>query len=258
MGTEPSARGVPVNARSRLAGRSRGLWPRALLLVLTTFVLVLRAAVADAATGQPPGTRARPRTAGAAAQPGPQRGRRSRQRASVIRRRAARVRPAPPQVPAALVHGEDPRPRLSSRGWTEHLPLRLSPVDREDRGLDIDNRSGAADAIFKSDKVEKGDSDAQRIPDILPAQWIRGAHHDVTCSCGRSTLQRLLDAPSASCAEQLRRGLTTKGQKVCATAGPTLGGHPRAPGPSRSRLPYWTDAQCCFSRATPSPPRPRS
>ncbi len=88
LGTEPPARGVPVNTRPRLAGRHGGSGHVRCCSVLAASVLVLGAAVADAAPGQPPAIRAGQHRESR------KRGQPPRMRPRVIRTRAACGRPA--------------------------------------------------------------------------------------------------------------------------------------------------------------------
>ena len=233
-----------MNARPRLAGMSRGLWPRALLLVLATFVLVLGAAVADAAPGQPPATRAASTaradsTAGAAS-------------AATCNPKASSLRPSgPPQVTAGSFMA-----RIRARGFliagvdqsTYHFGF-LNPLNGKIEGFDIDMIRAVATAIFGNpDKVEyKAISDAQRIPDILSGT-VDIVAHTMTITCARlqqvdfssvyfDAAQRVLVLKNSTA--QSLAGL--KGQKVCATTGSDSLAVISAHGAVPVAVPYWTD-----------------
>jgi polar amino acid transport system substrate-binding protein len=239
-----------VNGRPRLAGMSRGLWPRALLLVLATFVLVLGAAVADAAPGQPPATRAAS-TAGAA---GTARaaGTAGAASAATCNPKASSLRPSgPPQVTAGSFMA-----KIRARGFliagvdqsTYHFGF-LSPLTGKIEGFDIDMIRAVADAIFGNpDKVEyKAISDAQRIPDILSGT-VDIVAHTMTITCARlqqvdfssvyfDAAQRVLVLNNS----RARSLDDLKGQKVCATSGSdsltVISAHRAIP----VAVPYWTD-----------------
>ena len=228
-----------MNTRPRLAREAWGVWPRALLLVLAAFVLVIGAAVADAAPGQPSAIRAAS-TATAA-------------KAAACNPHASSLRPSgPPQVTAGSFMA-----KIRARGYliagvdqsTYHFGF-LSPLSGNIEGFDIDMIRAVATAIFGNpdDKVVyKAISDAQRIPDITSGA-VDIVAHTMTITCARlqavdfssvyfDAAQRVLVLKNSTA--QSLAGL--KGQKVCATTGSDSLAVISAHGAVPVAVPYWTD-----------------
>jgi polar amino acid transport system substrate-binding protein len=231
-----------VNARPRWP---RGPWPRALLVVLATFALVLGAAAPAAAPGQPPAIRAARTTSapGAASVAGA---------SAACNPKASSLSPSgPPQVTSGSFMAN-----IRARGYliagvdqsTYHFGF-LNPLSGQIEGFDIDMIRAVAKAIFGNpDKVEyKAISDAQRIPDVLSGA-VDIVAHTMTITCARlqqvdfssvyfDAAQRVLVLKNST-ADSLA-GL--RGQKVCATSGSDsltfITKHGVVPVP----VPYWTD-----------------
>ena len=237
-----------MNTRPGLARGSRGswgLWPRVLLLMLATFALVLGAAVADAAPGQPPAIRAAgtvraPSAAHAA-------------NAAACNPEASSLRPSgPPQVTAGSFMD-----KIRARGYliagvdqsTYHFGF-LNPLTGQIEGFDIDMVRAVATAIFGTpDKhiVYKAISDDQREPDILNGT-VDIVAHTMTITCARlqqvdfssvyfDAAQRVLVLKNST-AKSLA---DLKGQKVCATSGSDSLTFISARGVVPVGVPYWTD-----------------
>ena len=157
-----------MNARPRWA---RGPWPRALMVVLATFALVLGAAAAAAAPGHPSASRTASTT-------------RTVRTASTARTAsAASCNPfasslspsGPPQVTAGSYMA-----KIRARGYliagvdqsTYHFGF-LNPLTGRIEGFDIDMIRAVAQAIFGNpDKVVyKAISDDSGSPTSPPAPW---------------------------------------------------------------------------------------
>ncbi len=208
-----------MNARPR---RPRGPWPRALLVVLATFALVLGAAAAAATPGHPAAlsaattvrTGSTVRTASAAS----------------CNPKASSLSPSgPPQVTAGSFMA-----KIRARGYliagvdqnTYHFGF-LSPFTGQVEGFDIDMIRAVATAIFGNpDKVVyKAISDNQRVPDITSGA-VDIVAHTMTITCARlqqvdfssvyfDAAQRVLVLQNSTA-----KSLTAlRGQKVCATKG---------------------------------------
>jgi polar amino acid transport system substrate-binding protein len=230
-----------VNARPR---RPRGPWPRALLVVLATFALVLGAAAAAATPGHPAAlsaattvrTGSTVRTASAAS----------------CNPKASSLSPSgPPQVTAGSFMA-----KIRARGYliagvdqnTYHFGF-LSPFTGQVEGFDIDMIRAVATAIFGNpDKVVyKAISDNQRIPDITSGA-VDIVAHTMTITCARlqqvdfssvyfDAAQRVLVLKSS-----MAKSLTAlRGQKVCATSGSDSLAVIAAKGAIPVAVPYWTD-----------------
>jgi polar amino acid transport system substrate-binding protein len=238
-----------VNTRPRLAREAWGIWPRALLLVLAAFVLVIGAAVADAAPGQPSAIRAAStaRAASAAASTA------IAAKAAACNPHASSLRPSgPPQVTAGSFMA-----KIRARGYliagvdqsTYHFGF-LSPLSGNIEGFDIDMIRAVATAIFGNPDnkvVYKAISDAQRIPDITSGA-VDIVAHTMTITCARlqavdfssvyfDAAQRVLVLKNSTA--QSLAGL--KGQKVCATTGSDSLAVIHAHGAVPVAVPYWTD-----------------
>ena len=234
-----------MNTRPRLAREAWGVWPRALLLVLAAFVLVIGAAVADAAPGQPSAIRAAStaRAANAA----------TAAKAAACNPHASSLRPSgPPQVTAGSFMA-----KIRARGYliagvdqsTYHFGF-LSPLSGNIEGFDIDMIRAVATAIFGNPDnkvVYKAISDAQRIPDITSGA-VDIVAHTMTITCARlqavdfssvyfDAAQRVLVLKNSTA--QSLAGL--KGQKVCATTGSDSLAVIHAHGAVPVAVPYWTD-----------------
>ncbi len=230
-----------MNARPR---RPRGPWPRALLVVLATFALVLGAAAAAATPGHPAAlsaattvrTGSTVRTASAAS----------------CNPKASSLSPSgPPQVTAGSFMA-----KIRARGYliagvdqnTYHFGF-LSPFTGQVEGFDIDMIRAVATAIFGNpDKVVyKAISDNQRIPDITSGA-VDIVAHTMTITCARlqqvdfssvyfDAAQRVLVLKSSTA-----NSLTAlRGQKVCATSGSDSLAVIAAKGAIAVAVPYWTD-----------------
>ena len=230
-----------MNARPR---RPRGPWPRALLVVLATFALVLGAAAAAATPGHPAAlsaattvrTGSTVRTASAAS----------------CNPKASSLSPSgPPQVTAGSFMA-----KIRARGYliagvdqnTYHFGF-LSPFTGQIEGFDIDMIRAVATAIFGNpDKVVyKAISDNQRIPDITSGA-VDIVAHTMTITCARlqqvdfssvyfDAAQRVLVLKSS-----MAKSLTAlRGQKVCATSGSDSLAVIAAKGAIPVAVPYWTD-----------------
>ncbi len=230
-----------MNARPR---RPRGPWPRALLVVLATFALVLGAAAAAATPGHPAAlsaattvrTGSTVRTASAAS----------------CNPKASSLSPSgPPQVTAGSFMA-----KIRARGYliagvdqnTYHFGF-LSPFTGQVEGFDIDMIRAVATAIFGNpDKVVyKAISDNQRIPDITSGA-VDIVAHTMTITCARlqqvdfssvyfDAAQRVLVLKSS-----MAKSLTAlRGQKVCATSGSDSLAVIAAKGAIPVAVPYWTD-----------------
>ncbi len=230
-----------MNARPR---RPRGPWPRALLVVLATFALVLGAAAAAATPGHPAAlsaattvrTGSTVRTASAAS----------------CNPKASSLSPSgPPQVTAGSFMA-----KIRARGYliagvdqnTYHFGF-LSPFTGQVEGFDIDMIRAVATAIFGNpDKVVyKAISDNQRIPDITSGA-VDIVAHTMTITCARlqqvdfssvyfDAAQRVLVLKSSTA-----KSLTAlRGQKVCATSGSDSLAVIAAKGAIPVAVPYWTD-----------------
>ena len=238
-----------MNTRPRLAREAWGIWPRALLLVLAAFVLVIGAAVADAAPGQPSAIRAAStaRAASAAASTA------TAAKAAACNPHASSLRPSgPPQVTAGSFMA-----KIRARGYliagadqsTYHFGF-LSPLSGNIEGFDIDMIRAVATAIFGNPDnkvVYKAISDAQRIPDITSGA-VDIVAHTMTITCARlqavdfssvyfDAAQRVLVLKNSTA--QSLAGL--KGQKVCATTGSDSLAVIHAHGAVPVAVPYWTD-----------------
>ncbi len=230
-----------MNARPR---RPRGPWPRALLVVLATFALVLGAAAAAATPGHPAAlsaattvrTGSTVRTASAAS----------------CNPKASSLSPSgPPQVTAGSFMA-----KIRARGYliagvdqnTYHFGF-LSPFTGQVEGFDIDMIRAVATAIFGNpDKVVyKAISDNQRVPDITSGA-VDIVAHTMTITCARlqqvdfssvyfDAAQRVLVLKSSTA-----KSLTAlRGQKVCATSGSDSLAVIAAKGAIPVAVPYWTD-----------------
>ena len=224
-----------MNARPRWP---RGSWPRALLVVLATFALMLGAAAAAATPGHPAALRttSTARTASAAA----------------CNPKASSLRPSgPPQVTAGSFMA-----KIRARGFliagvdqsTYHFGF-LNPLSGQIEGFDIDMIRAVAQAIFGDpNKVEyKAISDAQRIPDVLSGT-VDIVAHTMTITCDRlqqvdfssvyfDAGQRVLvlkDSTANSLGD-------LRGQKVCATTGSDSLTKIAADKAIPVAVPYWTD-----------------
>jgi polar amino acid transport system substrate-binding protein len=230
-----------VNARPR---RPRGPWPRALLVLLATFALVLGAAAAAAAPGHPVALRTAStarsgstiRTASAAS----------------CNPKASSLSPSgPPQVTAGSFMA-----KIRARGFliagvdqsTYHFGF-LNPLSGQIEGFDIDMIRAVANAIFGNpDKVVyKAISDAQRIPDITSGA-VDIVAHTMTITCAR--LQQIDFSSVYFDAAQRVLVLTNStahsladlhGQKVCATTGSDSLAVIHKDGAVPVAVPYWTD-----------------
>ncbi len=234
-----------MNTRPRLAREARGLWPRVLLLVLAAFVLVIGAAVADAAPGQPSAIRAASTARAASAA--------TAANAAACNPHASSLRPSgPPQVTAGSFMA-----KIRARGYliagvdqsTYHFGF-LSPLSGNIEGFDIDMIRAVATAIFGNPDhkvVYKAISDAQRIPDITSGA-VDIVAHTMTITCARlqavdfssvyfDAAQRVLVLKNSTA--QSLAGL--KGQKVCATTGSDSLAVIHAYGAVPVAVPYWTD-----------------
>jgi polar amino acid transport system substrate-binding protein len=230
-----------VNAQAR---RLRGPWPRALLVLLATFALMLGAAAAAAAPGHPAALRATSAarttsTARAAS-------------AASCNPKASSLRPSgPPQVTAGSFMAT-----IRARGYliagvdqsTYHFGF-LSPISGQIEGFDIDMIRAVATAIFGNpDKVVyKAISDADRIRDVSNGT-VDIVAHTMTITCERLTEvdfssvyfeagQRVLvlNNSTATSLASLRR------QKVCATSGSDSLTFITKRGVVAVGVPYWTD-----------------
>jgi polar amino acid transport system substrate-binding protein len=233
-----------VNTRPRLAREAWGVWPRALLLVLAVFVLVIGAAVADAAPGQPSAIRAASTARAASAA--------TAANAAACNPHASSLRPSgPPQVTAGSFMA-----KIRARGYliagvdqsTYHFGF-LNPLNGNIEGFDIDMIRAVAAAIFGNpNQVEyKAISDAQRIPDITSGA-VDIVAHTMTITCPRlqqvdfssvyfDAAQRVLVLKNSTA--QSLAGL--KGRKVCATTGSDSLAVISAHGAVPVAVPYWTD-----------------
>ena len=234
-----------MNTRPRLAREAWGVWPRALLLVLAAFVLVLGAAVADAAPGQPSAIRAASTARAACAA--------TAANAAACNPHASSLRPSgPPQVTAGSFMA-----KIRARGYliagvdqsTYHFGF-LNPLSGNIEGFDIDMIRAVATAIFGNPDnkvVYKAISDAQRIPDITSGA-VDIVAHTMTITCARlqavdfssvyfDAAQRVLVLKNSTA--QSLAGL--KGQKVCATTGSDSLAVIHAHGAVPVAVPYWTD-----------------
>lgn len=234
-----------MNTRPRLAREAWGIWPRALLLVLAASVLMLGAAVADAAPGQPPAIRAASTARAASAA--------TAANAAACNPHASSLRPSgPPQVTAGSFMA-----KIRARGYliagvdqsTYHFGF-LSPLSGNIEGFDIDMIRAVATAIFGNPDnkvVYKAISDAQRIPDITSGA-VDIVAHTMTITCARlqtvdfssvyfDAAQRVLVLKNSTA--QSLAGL--KGQKVCATTGSDSLAVIHAHGAVPVAVPYWTD-----------------
>ena len=230
-----------MNARPR---RPRGPWPRALLVVLATFALVLGAAAAAAAPGHPAAlsaattarTGSTARTASAAS----------------CNPKASSLSPSgPPQVTAGSFMA-----KIRARGFliagvdqsTYHFGF-LNPLTGQIEGFDIDMIRAVAKAIFGNpDKVEyKAISDAQRIPNVVSGA-VDIVAHTMTITCARlqqvdfssvyfDAAQRVLVLKNST-ADNLA---ALRSQKVCATTGSDSLAKIAAAGAVPVAVPYWTD-----------------
>ena len=239
-----------MNARLRLVpgGRlTRRGWLRALLVLLASGALVLGAAAAAAAPGQPPSIRAGRApgvadTARTARTPA----------ASACNPAASSLRPfGPPQVtPGSFMA------KIRARGYliagvdqsTYHFGF-LNPLNGQIEGFDIDMVKAVAQAIFGSPGhvVYKSISDDQRMPD-LENRSVDIVAYTMTITCARlkqvdfssvyfDAHQRVLvlkDSPVQSLA-----GL--RGQKVCATSGSDSIARIKAAKAVLVPVTYWTD-----------------
>ena len=231
-----------MNARPRWP---RGSWPRALLVVLATFALVLAAAAAAAAPRHPaaPGHRAMLRAASitrAASAPS-------------CNPAASSLSPSgPPQVTAGSFMA-----KIRARGYliagvdqsTYHFGF-LNPLSGQIEGFDIDMINAVATAIFGSSTghVEyKAISDQQRSPDILSGA-VDIVAHTMTITCLRlqkvdfssvyfDAAQRVLVLKNSTATSLA--GL--RGQKVCATTGSDSLAVIAAAKAIPVAVPYWTD-----------------
>ncbi len=230
-----------MNARPRLP---RGSWPRALLVVLATFALVLAAAAAAAAPRHPaaPGHRAMLRAASitrAASAPS-------------CNPAASSLSPSgPPQVTAGSFMA-----KIRARGYliagvdqsTYHFGF-LNPLNGQIEGFDIDMIHAVAQAIFGNPNqvVFKAISDAQRIPDILSGT-VDIVAHTMTITCARlhqvdfssvyfDAAQRVLVLKNSTAASLA----ALHGQKVCATTGSDSLAVIAADKAIPVAVPYWTD-----------------
>jgi polar amino acid transport system substrate-binding protein len=234
-----------VNTRPRLAREAWGVWPRALLLVLAAFALMLGATVADAAPGQPPAIRAASTARAASAA--------TAANAAACNPHASSPRPSgPPQVTDGSFMA-----KIRARGYliagvdqsTYHFGF-LSPLSGNIEGFDIDMIRAVATAIFGNPDnkvVYKAISDAQRIPDITSGT-VDIVAHTMTITCARlqavdfssvyfDAAQRVLVLKNSTV--QSLAGL--KGQKVCATTGSDSLAVIHAHGAIPVAVPYWTD-----------------
>ena len=234
-----------MNTRPRLAREAWGVWPRALLLVLAAFVLMLGAAAADAAPGQPPAIRAAGTARAASAA--------TAANAAACNPHASSLRPSgPPQVTAGSFMA-----KIRARGYliagvdqsTYHFGF-LNPLSGNIEGFDIDMIRAVATAIFGNPDnkvVYKAISDAQRTPDITSGA-VDIVAHTMTITCARlqavdfssvyfDAAQRVLVLKNSTA--QSLAGL--KGQKVCATTGSDSLAVIHAHGAVPVAVPYWTD-----------------
>ncbi len=229
-----------MNARPRWP---RGPWPRALLVLLATFPLVLGAAAAAAAPGHPAALRtantartANTRTASAGS----------------CNPKASSLAPSgPPQVTAGSFMA-----KIRARGHliagvdqsTYHFGF-LNPLTGQIEGFDIDMIHAVAKAIFGNpDKVVfKAISDDQRIHDITTGA-VDIVAHTMTITCTRlqqvdfssvyfDAAQRVLVLKNST-ANSLA---ALRGQKVCATTGSDSLTVIKAKGAVPVAVPYWTD-----------------
>ncbi len=230
-----------MNARRRWP---RGPWPRALLVVLATFALVLGAAAAAAAPGHPAALRttSTARTARTVSAPS----------TASCNPKASSLSPSgSPQVTAGSFMA-----KIRARGFliagvdqsTYHFGF-LNPLTGQIEGFDIDMIRAVAQAIFGNpDKVEyKAISDAQRIPDILSGA-VDIVAHTMTITCARlkqvdfssvyfDAAQRVLVLKNSTA-----NSLTAlRGQKVCATIGSDSLAVIAKDGAVPVAVPYWTD-----------------
>jgi polar amino acid transport system substrate-binding protein len=231
-----------VNARPRWP---RGPWPRALLVMLATFALVLGAAAAAAAPGQPSAIRAA-RTASA---PGAAR---AAGAAATCNPKASSLSPSgPPQVTSGSFMA-----KIRARGFliagvdqsTYHFGF-LSPLTGQIEGFDIDMIRTVAKAIFGNPDqvVFKAISDDQRIHDITSGA-VDIVAHTMTITCARLQMidfssvyfdaaQRVLVLQNSTA-----KSLTAlRGQKVCATSGSDSLTFITKHGVVPVAVPYWTD-----------------
>ena len=213
--------------------------------MLAAFVLVIGAAVADAAPGQPSAIRAASTARAASAA--------TAANAAACNPHASSLRPSgPPQVTAGSFMA-----KIRARGYliagvdqsTYHFGF-LSPLSGNIEGFDIDMIRAVATAIFGNpdNKVEyKAISDAQRIPDITSGA-VDIVAHTMTITCARlqavdfssvyfDAAQRVLVLKNSTA--QSLAGL--KGQKVCATTGSDSLAVIHAYGAVPVAVPYWTD-----------------
>ncbi len=236
-----------MNARPR---RPRGPWPRALLVVLATFALMLAAAAAAAAPGRPAALRtastgitARTASTGSAA--------RTASAASCNPSASSLSPSGPPQVTAGSFMA-----KIRARGYliagvdqsTYHFGF-LNPLNGQIEGFDIDMIKAVAQAIFgqPGKVVYKAISDAQRIPDILSGA-VDIVAHTMTITCARlqqvdfssvyfDAHQRVLVLKSSTATSLA--GL--RGQQVCATTGSDSIATIEADKAIPVAVPYWTD-----------------
>jgi polar amino acid transport system substrate-binding protein len=245
-----------VSTRSRLARGfwgSQGLWPRALLLVLAAFVLVMGAAVADAAPGRPPAIRAASTAGAANAARSASAPAAAKAPVPACNPEASSLSPSgPPQVAAGSFMA-----KIRARGYliagvdqsTYHFGF-LNPLNGQIEGFDIDMIRAVATAIFGTPDnhiVYKAISDQQRKPDILNGT-VDIVAHTMTITCMRlqqvdfSSVyflagQRVLVLKN-SAAQSLA---DLKGQKVCATSGSDSVTAINADKAVLVTVPYWTD-----------------
>ena len=236
-----------MNARPR---RPRGPWPRALLVLLATFALVLGAAAAAAAPGYPVAlrTKSTART-GDTARTGSTI--RTASAASCNPKASSLSPSGPPQVTAGSFMA-----KIRARGFliagvdqsTYHFGF-LNPLSGQIEGFDIDMIRAVATAIFGNpDKVVyKAISDAQRIHDITSGA-VDIVAHTMTITCPR--LQQVDFSSVYFDAAQrvlvLKNSMATSlaslhGQKVCATSGSDSVNVIKADKAIAVQVPYWTD-----------------
>ena len=236
-----------MNARPR---RPRGPWPRALPVVLATFALVLGAAAATAAPGQPTAlsaattarTESTVRTGSTV---------RAASAASCNPKASSLSPSGPPQVTAGSFMA-----KIRARGFliagvdqsTYHFGF-LNPLSGQIEGFDIDMIRAVARAIFGNpNKVEyKAISDVQRIPNVVSGA-VDIVAHTMTITCARlqrvdfssvyfDAAQRVLVLKNST-ADDLA---ALRGQKVCATTGSDSLAVIAAARAIPIAVAYWTD-----------------
>ena len=226
--------------------RPRWPWPRALLVLLATFALVLGAAAAAAAPGQPSAIRA----ARTASGPGPAR---AAGAVAACNPKASSLSPSGPP----LVTSGSFMAKIRARGYliagvdqsTYHFGF-LSPLTGQIEGFDIDMIRAVATAIFGNpDKhiVYKAISDAQRTTDVVNGT-VDIVAHTMTITCERlqqvdfssvyfDAAQRVLVLKNSTATSLA----ALRGQKVCATNGSDSLTVIGKDGAVPVAVPYWTD-----------------